>query len=77
MLGFLDDPSTITHKKFQDVQHKLCQPLRSSDLVKEDEYIIICEHVNDDTYVNSNPVPSDLQREIFLAFHSNPLGSHY
>ena len=77
VLGFLDDPSTVTNTHLQAIHQKLRQPLRSSNLVKIDGYIFIHEHVNDDTYVKLCLVSSDLWPEIFLIFHSNLLGDHY
>ena len=37
VLKFLDDPSTITNKNLQTIHRKYQQPLRSSNLVKEDD----------------------------------------
>ena len=73
----LDDPSTITNKHLKALYHKIFQPLHSSNHVKEDGYIFICEHVNDVTYVKLRLVPCDLRHDIFLEFYSNPLGGHY
>ena len=78
MILMVQNKHLITKKNLEKLHHIFRSPMRKSQIVYEDEKLILKEPI-----VNSNKVlrliivPEDLRHHIFLAFHVNPLGGHY
>ena len=80
VISFINNPGSISNQAMidADVHYTLRGPLRQSQLVLEDGFIIFREPIrNYDSYTRLTLVPREFYSIIFTAFHANAIGGHF
>jgi hypothetical protein len=78
MLDMLSNPSLILKENLEKIHYVYRQPLRSGMIKLHDEMLYIYEHIDFvGNHIKLQIVPSELRNVIFIAFHANPIGSHF
>ena len=77
ILSLIKNPGLINKHSLSQIHYRYRQPLRDSCIIIENDFIILKEKIDDNSYVKLRIVPKDLQNIIFMAFHSNPIGGHF
>ncbi len=71
------NPSKITNHALSKVNHNYCGPLWQSLISIENDMLILQEPiVGTSSFTHLQLVLSELVNIIFIAFHTNPIGSH-
>ena len=69
------NPSQITNKQLSEVDHNYRGPLRNSQILIEDDMLILLEPICGSTsYTRFQLVPRELRNILFIAFHTNAIG---
>jgi hypothetical protein len=71
------NPSMINNQALAKVNHNYCRPLRQSLILVENAMLILKEPIGGTTsYTRLQLVPWELSNILFIAFHTNAMGSH-
>ncbi len=77
MIDMLKNPSLITTATLNAIDPIYRNPMRNSCIRMEDNRLCLFEPIAASTkQLRLVIVPSDLQQQIFVSFHANPLGGH-
>ena len=77
IMELIANPGLINKNTLNSVHYRYRQPLQDSCLAIENDFIILKERIDEDSYVKLRIVPEPLWNIIFIAFHSNPIGGHF
>ena len=78
LFSLVRNPGKICKDTLKEVHYCYRQPLQSSHLVIENDFLIFWEPIRGSaSYTRLQIVPTDLRNIVFTAFHSNPIGGHF
>jgi hypothetical protein len=78
MLDMLSNPSLIVKENLEKIHYVYRQPLRSGMIKLHEEMLYIYEHIDFvGNHIKLQIVPAELRNVIFIAFHANPISSHF
>jgi hypothetical protein len=78
ILDMLSNPSLIIKENLEKIHYVYRQPLRCGMIKLHENMLYIHEHIDFvGNHIKLQIVPSELRNIIFIAFHANPIGSHF
>lgn len=77
LFDLVTNPGLINKSTLSTIHYRFRQPLREGAIIIENEFLIIKEKLDENSYVKLRIVPEALWDIIFIAFHANPIGGHF
>jgi hypothetical protein len=77
MRDIIANPSTLSNDSLREINYNYHSALRKLLIVLEDGILIYCEPIaGKGSYTRLQLIPKEFSNVLFVAFHSNPAGSH-
>ena len=77
IINMIKNPGLINKHNLATVHYRFRQPLRDQAIIIENDFLILKERIDENSFVKLRIVPEALWNIIFLAFHANPIGGHF